>query len=43
MDEHDIGIAAAREVERLTRPERNDADLDAGLLLEDGQKVTKQP
>ena len=43
MDEHDIGIAAAREVERLTRAERNDADLDSGLLLEDGQEVAEQP
>ena len=37
MDEHDIGIATAREVERLARTQRNDANLNPGLLLEDGQ------
>ena len=43
MDEHHIGIAAAREVERLARAERNNTNLNSGLLLEDRQQVTKQP
>ena len=38
----DVGVAAAREVERLTGAERHDAHLDAGLLLEDGQDVAEQ-
>ena len=34
VHEHDVRIAAPREVERLAGAERDDAHLDAGLLLE---------
>ena len=43
MHEHDVGIAAAREVERLARAERHDAHLDPGPLLEDRQEVLEEP
>ena len=42
MDEDDVGIAAAAGVERLAGALRDDADLDAGLRLEQGQDVAKQ-
>ena len=42
VDEDDIGVAAPREVERLPGAERDDAHLDAGLLLEDRQQVAEQ-
>ena len=43
MDEDDIGIAAAPNVERLTGAERYDANLDPGFLLEDRQQEPEQP
>ena len=43
VHEHHVGIAAAREVERLAGAERDDAHLDAGLLLEDRQDVLEEP
>ena len=43
VHEHDVGVAAAREVERLPGAERDDAHLDAGLLLEYRQQVLEQP
>ena len=42
VHEHDVGVAAARDVERLAGAERDDAHLDAGLLLEDRQDVPEQ-
>ncbi len=42
VHEHDVGVAAPREVERLPGAERHDAHLDAGLLLEDRQQIAEQ-
>jgi hypothetical protein len=42
VHEHDVGIAAAREVERLPGAERDDAHLDAGVLLERRQQMREQ-
>ena len=42
VDEHDVGVAAAREVERLARAQRDHAHLDAGVLLEHRQQVAEQ-
>ena len=43
VHEHHVGIAAAREVQRLARAERYDAHLDAALLLEERQDVLEEP
>ena len=42
VHEHDVGIAAPRQVERLAGAERDDAHLDAGVLLERRQQVPEQ-
>ena len=42
VHEHHVGVAAARDVERLAGAERDHAHLDAGLLLEDRQQVLEQ-
>src|SRR5690606_7239227 len=43
MHEYHVRITAACEVERLSRAERHDAHLDAGLLLEARQDVAEEP
>jgi hypothetical protein len=42
MDENDVGVAAPRDVQRLSGAESDDVNLDAGLVLEDGQQMTEQ-
>ena len=42
MDKHDVGIATARGVERLSGPERDDLHVDACFGFEDRQDMAKQ-
>ncbi len=42
VDEHDVGIAAARGIERLSGALRHHLDVDAGLGLEHRQDVAEQ-
>jgi hypothetical protein len=42
VDEHDVGIAPARGIERLARPLRHHLHVDAGLGLEHRQDVAEQ-
>jgi hypothetical protein len=42
MDEHHVGVATPRSVERLPGAERKHLHGDAGLLLEDRQQVFEQ-
>ena len=42
VDEDDIGVAAPCGLECLSRSLRDHLDIDAGLLLEEWQKITKQ-
>src|SRR6266545_159353 len=43
VHEHDVGIAAPRDIEGLARAQGDDADLDAGLSFEDRQQMVEQP
>ena len=42
VDEHDVGIAAATDVERLARTDGDDAHVDARVLLERRQQLREQ-
>ena len=42
VHEHDVGVAAPADIERLAGAQRDDANLDAGLLLVDRQQIAEQ-
>src|SRR5262249_49836870 len=41
MDEHDIGIAPSRKIERLACAQRDDADGNTRLFLEDREEISE--
>ena len=43
VHEHDVGIAAPRDIESLASSQGDDVDLDAGLAFEDRQQMAEQP